>query len=74
MGARNAARDIAGITDFDARYPKALETVKADIALARLLNVEATPTFFVNGTHIRGGIPAPYFDALIALELKRAGL
>lgn len=71
---RQAARDIAGITDFDARYPKALEAVKADIALAMLMKVGATPTFFVNGTQIRGGVPAPYFDAIVALELKKAGL
>lgn len=73
-GVRTAARDLAGIPDFDARYPKALEAVKSDIALAMLLQVGATPTFFVNGTLIRGGIPAPYFDAIIALELKKAGL
>ncbi len=73
LSVRNAARDIAGITDFDARYSRALEAVKADIALGQLLNVGATPTFFINGAQIRGGIPAPYFDALIALELKKAG-
>jgi uncharacterized membrane protein/protein-disulfide isomerase len=71
---RQAARDMAGITDFDARYPKALEAVKSDIALAMLMKVGATPTFFVNGTQIRGGVPGPYFDAIIALELKKAGL
>lgn len=70
---RTAARDIGGITDFDARYQKALEAVKADIALGGLMRVEATPSFFVNGIKIRGGMPAPYFDALIALELKKAG-
>jgi protein-disulfide isomerase len=70
---RTAAREIGGITDFDARYPKALEAVKADIALAGLMRVEATPSFLVNGIMIRGGMPAPYFDALVALELKKAG-
>jgi protein-disulfide isomerase/uncharacterized membrane protein len=71
---RTATRDLAGIPDFDARYPKALDAVKADIALGQLLQVGATPTFFVNGTQIRGGVPAPYFDAIVALELKKAGL
>lgn len=70
---RQGARDIAGIADFDAGYAKALETVKADIALARLLNVEATPSFFINGTQIRGGVPAPFFDAIVAIELKKTG-
>lgn len=69
---RTAAREIAGITDFDARYPKALEAVKTDIALAQLLQVGATPTFFINGTHVRGGMAAEYFDAILALELKKS--
>ena len=71
MGVKVAARDVAGIADFDARYPKAVEQVKADIALARLLNVGATPTFFVNGILVKGGMPPRFFDALIALELKK---
>ena len=71
MGVKVAARDVGGIVDFDAQYPKALEQVKSDIALARLLNVGATPTFFINGTLLKGGMPPQYFDALIALELKK---
>jgi uncharacterized membrane protein/protein-disulfide isomerase len=70
---RQGARDIAGITDFDARYPKALEAVKADIALGGLLKVGATPTFFINGTMVRGGMAPAVFDAIIAYELKKAG-
>ena len=72
IGVRAAARDVAGIQDFDAQYPKALEQVKADIALARLLNVGATPTFFVNGIQVKGGMPPQFFDGLIAMELKKA--
>jgi uncharacterized membrane protein/protein-disulfide isomerase len=70
---RTAARDIAGIADFDARYGKALDAVKADIALAGLMKIQATPSFLVNGTMVRGGMPSQFFDALIALELKKAG-
>jgi uncharacterized membrane protein/protein-disulfide isomerase len=72
IGVKVAARDVAGVPDFDARYAKALEQVKADVALGRLLNVSATPTFFVNGIQVRGGMPARFFDALIRLELKKA--
>jgi protein-disulfide isomerase len=72
MGVKVAARDVAGIQDFDAQYPKVLEQVKADVALGRLLNVSATPTFFVNGIQVKGGMPPKYFDALIALELKKS--
>jgi protein-disulfide isomerase len=73
MGVRVAARDVGGVQDFDGQYARALDQVRADIALGRLLNVQATPTFFVNGIPVRGGMPPHYFDALIALELKRAG-
>jgi uncharacterized membrane protein len=72
MGVKVAARDVGGIADFDAQYPKVLEQVKSDVALARLLNVQATPTFFVNGVLVKGGMPPQFFDALIALELKKA--
>jgi protein-disulfide isomerase len=34
--------------------------------------VTSTPTFFINGRRIRGGIPPQYFEAAIELELKRA--
>ena len=72
MSVQVAARDVAGIQDFDTQYPKVLEQVKSDIALGRLLNVSATPTFFVNGIQVKGGMPPQFFDALIALELKKA--
>lgn len=70
---KRAAREIGGVTDFDARYAGVLEQVRADIALGGLLNVRATPTFFINGVRIEGGLQAPYFDAIIAHELKKAG-
>jgi protein-disulfide isomerase len=72
MGVKVAARDVGGIQDFDAQYPKALEQVKADVALGRLLNVAATPTFFVNGIQVKGGMPPKFFDGLIAMELKKS--
>lgn len=70
---KRAAREIGGVTDFEARYAAVLEQVKADIALGGLLNVRATPTFFINGVRVEGGLQAPYFDAIIAHELKKAG-
>ena len=33
-----------------------LEQIKADIALGKLLDVRATPTFFINGVKIDGGL------------------
>jgi uncharacterized membrane protein/protein-disulfide isomerase len=69
---RQAARDIAKITDMDARYAATLELVKADIALGRKLGVQSTPTFFINGTRVEGGLPTVYFDQAIAYELQKA--
>jgi uncharacterized membrane protein/protein-disulfide isomerase len=69
---RSAAREIGGVTDFDARYAAVLQAVKTDAALASLNNVRSTPTFFINGTMIVGALPPQFFDQAIALELKRA--
>jgi len=69
---RQAAKDVAGIQDFDAQYAKQLEQVKADAGLGALLGVRATPTFFINGVKIDGGIQPQYFDAILAHELTKA--
>jgi protein-disulfide isomerase len=70
---REAARTVGDVTDFDARYASVIEAIKTDGALGGLNNVRATPTFFINGTMIVGGLPPRYFDQAIALELARAG-
>jgi uncharacterized membrane protein/protein-disulfide isomerase len=68
---KDAARTVAGITDFDAQYPRALEEIKTDAGLGNLLQVKSTPTFYINGR--QPGILQPqYFDALIQLELQRS--
>lgn len=73
MGVRNAARDIAGVTDFDAKFAGTIESIKADTALGGLLQVKSTPTFFINGKRIQGGVPPIYFEAIIEYALKKAG-
>jgi uncharacterized membrane protein/protein-disulfide isomerase len=65
------ARKVAGITDFDQRYEKELVAVRNDAGMGALLGVKSTPTFYINGHQI-GGVEPRVFDALIALELKRA--
>jgi uncharacterized membrane protein/protein-disulfide isomerase len=70
---KGAVRQIAQVTDFDAQYPKVLEQVKADAALGRQLDVQATPTFFINGIKINGGFRPVFFEAVIEHELKKAG-
>ena len=69
---RTAAKDVGGITDFDAEYPRAIQEVKTEAATGAALGVNSTPTFFLNGRKI-GGLPPAALDALIQLEIKRAG-
>jgi len=67
---RQAAKDIAQINDFDARYAGTLALVKSDVGLGRQLGVKSTPTFFINGVKIEGALPPQYFDQAIAYELS----
>jgi uncharacterized membrane protein len=60
---------IAGVTDFEARYEDVLALVREDVALGVNLSVQSTPTFFVNGIRIEGGLRPAYLDALIEAEL-----
>jgi uncharacterized membrane protein/protein-disulfide isomerase len=69
---RKGVREIGGVSDFDAQYPRVLEQVKGDVALGRQLGVNRTPTFFINGVKIEGGLLPQFFEAAIAFELKRA--
>ena len=61
------------MTDFDAQYPALLNAVKGDIALASILGVRQTPTFYINGVKVEGAMGAPYFELALQLELKKAG-
>jgi uncharacterized membrane protein/protein-disulfide isomerase len=69
---KQAARDVGGIQDFDAKYAQALQEVKTDASLGGMLGVSQTPTFYVNGRKIPQVVPPQYIDALIEMELKRA--
>jgi uncharacterized membrane protein/protein-disulfide isomerase len=69
---KEAARNVAGITDFDAQYPAALKEIRADAALGERLKVNSTPTFFVNSRRLPPqALPPQYMNALIEIELKR---
>jgi len=68
---KDSVRKVANVTDFDTEYPKVLEQVKADAALGRQLDVQGTPTFFVNGIKVNALRPV-FFEALIEHELKKA--
>jgi len=67
---RQAARDIGGVTDFDARYPGTVELVKGDTVLGKQRGVKATPTFVINGVKVEGMWIPQYFDQAIAYELQ----
>ncbi len=69
---RQGAREVGGITDFDAQYQRALQEVKADAGLGAMLGVQSTPTFIINGHRIRGMMQPRAFDAAIKLEIERA--
>jgi protein-disulfide isomerase len=70
-----ALKEVTQISDseFDSRYPKMLEDVKKDVQLGQKVGVSGTPTFFINGIKLGGFRPAA-FDAVIAYELKKAGV
>jgi len=65
-------REVAQVTDFDEQYAKPLELVRADAQLGQRLQITGTPTFYINGIKIGGGLRPAYFDAAIAYELRRS--
>jgi uncharacterized membrane protein/protein-disulfide isomerase len=69
---KDAARNVAGISDFDAQYPAALKEIRTDAALGERLKVNSTPTIFINGRRLPSQALAPqYINVLIEIELKR---
>ena len=68
---KDAVKQVANVADFDAQYQNVLQQVKADAALGRQLDVQATPTFFINGLKISGGFRPVFFEAVIEHELKK---
>jgi uncharacterized membrane protein/protein-disulfide isomerase len=69
---REAAREIGQVTDFDERYQSVLPAIRADADFAKQLGVRVTPTFFINGIRVEGGLRPEYFDAAIRYELQAA--
>jgi uncharacterized membrane protein len=65
-----------GITDFDVQYQALLPDIQRDVADGQALQVNSTPTYFVNGVRAQtaqGWLPPEYFELAIKLELERAG-
>ena len=68
---KTAARDVGGITDFDAQYATVLKQVREDAVLAEKLKVNSTPTFFINGKRLTQHVAPQYLNVLLEIELKR---
>ena len=68
---RDAARDVAGVADFEAQYQNVLKRVREDAILGEQLKVNATPTFFINGRRLPQALAAQYINVIIEHELKR---
>ena len=71
---RAAAREVAGVNDFDQEYVRVLPAVRQDAEMGARLEIHGTPTFFINGVRIDGGLPPELLDAAIERELRRAGV
>ncbi len=64
---------VAGVSNFDERFPSTLELVRGDIAQGRQLNVNGTPTFFMNGLRLPN-LRGEFFEAAVIWELRRLGI
>lgn len=74
---RQAAASIGGVTDFEARLPATLSSIRTDAGLGQFLRVNATPTFYVNGVRAESqGQPlaTQFLLAAIEDEVRKAGL
>jgi protein-disulfide isomerase len=67
---KKAAQDITGVTDYDARYETAVQAVKTDASLGATMKIRSTPTFFINGRRIEGGLVPAALDGLIKIILN----
>jgi uncharacterized membrane protein/protein-disulfide isomerase len=67
---------LLGITDFDRQYKALLPAIQQDVADGRAVNVNSTPTYFINGVNTitkQGWLPPHLFDLAIKIELEGAG-
>jgi protein-disulfide isomerase len=64
---------VTAVADFDAAAARFQADLEHDIADGIAAGIKATPTVFINGVRVpdKGQLPPEYFDAAIALELKR---
>jgi uncharacterized membrane protein len=70
---QDAASRIAGITDLPAQAIKLTPSIKKDTADGGALQINSTPTFYINGVKLPtdSWLNPEFFDLAIQLELKR---
>lgn len=68
---REATQRILGVTDFDAEYARKLPDIRKDISDGGALNIQSTPTYFINGVRV-GSLQVQAFERAIALEIEAA--
>jgi uncharacterized membrane protein/protein-disulfide isomerase len=69
-----AAATIGHVENWNQQLPAAMTAVKSDIALGQLMQINQTPTFFINGIRLPTALATPqYWDLAIRMELKRVG-
>lgn len=69
---KSGLQAVAGVGNFDERYPGTLELVKGDITQGTTLSVRGTPTFFMNGIRLPN-LRGEFFEAAVLWELRRVG-
>lgn len=69
---KTGVQQVAGVTNFDERYQGTLQLVKGDIAQGQQLQVNGTPTFFMNGLRLPN-LRGEFFENAVLLELRKVG-
>lgn len=68
--AQDAGADVGQLAACSAA-PETTLAITRDIEEGRRLNINSTPTFFINGHRVEGAYPAPVWNALVERFLKK---
>jgi protein-disulfide isomerase/uncharacterized membrane protein len=78
LGTGKIAELMASIPGIDAKQlndcatlPSTMEKLKSEIRIGEALSIQSTPTFFLNGKKIEGGLPTSMWIELIDRTLKK---
>lgn len=68
---RAATQRILGVTDFDREYAQKLPDIRRDIADGGVLNINTTPTYFINGVRMPSNVQPAQIEMAILLEIEK---